>query len=312
MPTISFASSKGGAGKSTSAVLLATELAQRGTTVTIIDADPNQPVLRWSRKPGKPASLTVIGGATEETLIDVIDAAARKTAFVIVDLEGTASVMVAHAMTRSDLVIIPTKGSELDGIEAAKVIQFIRRQERAYSRKIPFAVLFTQTNPAVRPRTLKSLEADMLGDVQFPEVLIEIDGLTRFSWIRRRPRSAARCRTRTGNSVTTALSDYSPRLALRLRPFAHHGLSATARLTSLLPSRDRSWCLKVRADEQFSQKRVQKTGSPPSLGFHSLRTCSSTDWPLSAAADPPRALDGARHRSQMKIVVNQAGGWLIA
>lgn len=54
MPTISFASSKGGAGasskggagKSTSAVLLATELAVRGTTVTIIDADPNQPVTR--------------------------------------------------------------------------------------------------------------------------------------------------------------------------------------------------------------------------------------------------------------------------
>ena len=56
MPTISFASSKGGAGKSTSAVLLATELAQHGTTVTIIDADPNQPVLRWSKKTGKPES----------------------------------------------------------------------------------------------------------------------------------------------------------------------------------------------------------------------------------------------------------------
>jgi chromosome partitioning protein len=162
MPTISFASSKGGAGKSTSAVLLATELAQRGTTVTIIDADPNQPVLRWSRKPSKPETLTVIGGVSEETLIDAIDEAALATAFVIVDLEGTASVMVAHAMTRSDLVIIPTKGSELDGIEAAKVIQFIGRQERVYNRKIPFAVLFTQTNPAVRPRTLKSLEADML------------------------------------------------------------------------------------------------------------------------------------------------------
>ena len=150
MPTISLASSKGGAGKSTSAVLLATELAQRGAAVTIIDADPNQPVLRWSRKPGKPKNLTVIGDVSEETLIDAIDDAARKTAFVIVDLEGTASVMVAHAMTRSDLVIIPTKGSELDGIEAAKVIQFINRQERAYHRKIPFAVLFTQTNPAVR------------------------------------------------------------------------------------------------------------------------------------------------------------------
>jgi chromosome partitioning protein len=162
MPTIAFASSKGGAGKSTSAVLLATELAGRGASVTIIDADPNQPVSRWSRKPGRPDKLTVVSSVTEETLIDAIDAAARKTAFVIVDLEGTASLMVAQAMSRAELVVIPTKGSELDAIEAIKVIKFIGRQEKAYNKAIPFAVLFTQTNPAVRPRTLKSLEQDML------------------------------------------------------------------------------------------------------------------------------------------------------
>ena len=162
MPTIAFASSKGGAGKSTSAVLLATELAGRHTSVTIIDADPNQPVSRWSRKPKRPDKLTVISSVTEETLIDAIDTAARKTAFVIVDLEGTASLMVAQAMSRADLVVIPTKGSELDAIEAIKVIKFIARQEKAYNKAIPFAVLFTQTNPAVRPRTLKSLEQDML------------------------------------------------------------------------------------------------------------------------------------------------------
>ena len=162
MPTIAFASSKGGAGKSTSAVLLATELAGRGASVTIIDADPNQPVSRWSRKPGCPDKLTVVSSVAEETLIDAIDAAARETAFVIVDLEGTASLMVAQAMSRTDLVVIPTKGSELDAIEAIKVIKFIGRQEKAYNKAIPFAVVFTQTNPAVRPRTLKSLEQDML------------------------------------------------------------------------------------------------------------------------------------------------------
>ena len=162
MPTISFASSKGGAGKSTSAVLLAAELASRGAPVTIIDADPNQPVSRWSRKPGRPEKLTVISAVTEETLIDAIDDAARKATFVIVDLEGTASLMVAQAVSRADLVIIPTKGSELDAIEAIKVIKFIGRQEKAFNKRIPFAVLFTQTNPAVRPRTLKSLEQDML------------------------------------------------------------------------------------------------------------------------------------------------------
>lgn len=159
MPTISFARSKGGAGKSTSALLLATELAGQGASVTIIDADPNQPITRWSRKPGCPEKLTVVSGATEETLTDEIDAAARKTTFAIVDIEGTASHMVTLAMSRTDFAVIPTKGSE---IEAIKVIKFIRVQERVFRRTIPYAVLFTQTNPAVRPRTLKSLEADML------------------------------------------------------------------------------------------------------------------------------------------------------
>jgi chromosome partitioning protein len=44
MPTIVFASPKGGVGKSTAAVLLATELAGFGAGVTLIDADPNKPV----------------------------------------------------------------------------------------------------------------------------------------------------------------------------------------------------------------------------------------------------------------------------
>jgi len=52
MPTIVFASPKGGAGKSTSAVVLATELAQKGAAVTVIDADPNHPVSQWAKRPG--------------------------------------------------------------------------------------------------------------------------------------------------------------------------------------------------------------------------------------------------------------------
>lgn len=163
MPTIAFANSKGGVGKSTSAALLASELALRGTSVTIIDADPNQPVSRWGKKPGKPENLTVISEITEESLIDTIEESARRTAFVIVDLEGTASLMVAQAMSRADLVIIPMKGSALDAMEAIKVIKFVRRQERGYNRTIPFSVLFTQTNPAIRPRTLKSIEGDLKG-----------------------------------------------------------------------------------------------------------------------------------------------------
>lgn len=158
MPTVVFASPKGGVGKSTSAVLLATELALKGASVTVIDADPNKPVSQWAKRPGRPENLTVAADVTEETVIDEIQAAAAKTPFVIVDLEGTASMMVAYAISRADLVIIPTQGSQLDAAEAGKAIRLIRQQEKAFGRPIPYAILFTRTSAAIRPRTLQHIQ----------------------------------------------------------------------------------------------------------------------------------------------------------
>ena len=157
MPTIVFASPKGGAGKSTSAVVLGCELARRGASVALIDADPNRPVSRWARRPGKPDGLAVLSTVTEETIIEEIEAAAARVPFVVVDLEGTASMTVAYAISRADLVVIPTQGSQLDASEAAKAIRLIRQQERAFGRRIPFAVLFTRTSAAIRPRTLQHI-----------------------------------------------------------------------------------------------------------------------------------------------------------
>ena len=57
MPVIAFSSPKGGAGKTTAATVLATVLAERGASVTVIDADPNRNVVDWARLPGKPACL---------------------------------------------------------------------------------------------------------------------------------------------------------------------------------------------------------------------------------------------------------------
>src|SRR4051794_11348173 len=161
MPVCVFASPKGGVGKSTSAVLLATQLAESGATVTIIDADPNKPVSRWAARPGKPNNLTLVESVTEQTIIRAIDDAARKTAFVIVDLEGTASMMVVYAISRADLVVIPTSPSLLDAVEAVSAVQLVQRQEEAFRIKIPSAVLFTKTSAAIRTRTLADIEAEL-------------------------------------------------------------------------------------------------------------------------------------------------------
>ena len=117
--------------------------------MTVIDADPNKPVSQWARRAQIPKLLTVEADVTEDTIIDQIEEAARKSAFVIVDLEGTASVMASYATSRADLVIIPTQGSHLDASESAKAIKLVRSQEKAFGRKIPITILFTRTSVAI-------------------------------------------------------------------------------------------------------------------------------------------------------------------
>ena len=161
MPTTVFASPKGGVGNSTSAVILACELAQTGAQVAIVDADPNRPVSRWAKLAGLPSSLRILADVSEASIIDDIEAVAEQLPFVVVDLEGTASMTVAYAISRADLVIIPMQGSQLDANEGAKAIRLIRQQERAFGREIPYAALFTRTSAAIRPRTLKHIRTEL-------------------------------------------------------------------------------------------------------------------------------------------------------
>jgi len=161
MPTISFANPKGGAGKTTAALLLASELAVAGVTVTIIDADPEKWISQWAKLPGKPDQITVVSDVAEDTIMDEIAGAAAKTQFVVVDLEGTASLMVANAIGMSDLVVIPTQGASMDAKGAAKTIKLTRNQEKMARRPIPHAVLMTRTSAAIATRALRNVRDQM-------------------------------------------------------------------------------------------------------------------------------------------------------
>lgn len=78
MPTVAFVSPKGGAGKTTSAFLLATALT-RFQDVTVIDADPNHPIENWARGGNAPAGLTIVSDVDEDTIIERIEEAAPAT-----------------------------------------------------------------------------------------------------------------------------------------------------------------------------------------------------------------------------------------
>lgn len=154
MPVILLASSKGGVGKSTTSLVLATTLAEGGIKTALIDADPNAPLVAWKdmTTSALPNEFTLVSDVAEDNVIDVIDAAAETNSFVIVDVEGSANVTVSYAIGRADLVLIPLQGSQLDANEAAKVIRLIKRESKAYKREIPFVAVRSRTS-YIKPRT---------------------------------------------------------------------------------------------------------------------------------------------------------------
>lgn len=161
MPTIVFVSPKGGAGKTTAALVLASQIA-RGAGITVIDADPNHPIKAWAASESAPANLSVISDADEENIIERIEEAASQTPFVVVDLEGTAAKIVLLAVSQADLVIIPMQGSQLDAEQASRALRVVKQQEKMSGRAVPYAVLLTRTNPLIRTRTMTHIQKGLI------------------------------------------------------------------------------------------------------------------------------------------------------
>ena len=187
MPTIVFASSKGGAGKTTAAIILASELVRRGRAVTLVDADPNRHLAAWAGDltgdmAGDAAEnpFARIVRTSEDRILDDLTAAGG-SGFVIVDLEGRANVAMSYAVSMADLVIIPCRASDLDGREAIRVLGFIRQQERLLGRPVAAALLRTQVNAAIHTRIERAIIDDMTaaGCAVFDNRLVERDAFRR-------------------------------------------------------------------------------------------------------------------------------------
>jgi chromosome partitioning protein len=163
MPTVVFASSKGGVGKTTSALALSFVLVQSGASTTIIDADPNAPLAKWAERfpTTMPRGLTV-KHAVGNLAARAIDEAAQRDTFVIVDLEGTKNVEVSVGIGRADLALIPMQGSQLDADEATNVIRLIQAQEEVFRRPIPFRIFFTRTSPVIASKGMKDIHQQLL------------------------------------------------------------------------------------------------------------------------------------------------------
>jgi chromosome partitioning protein len=144
---VSFASSKGGVGKSTSCAAIGARLAQRGEQVLIIDLDQNRTLERWERKANIPGLTVKAIDRDDFTNVFRETAVGGDIDHILIDLAGAREATVLKAIARSELVVIPAQASEPDLREALVIISDIRDVAEEKGAPIPYRVLLTKMHP---------------------------------------------------------------------------------------------------------------------------------------------------------------------
>ncbi len=121
---ISLLNQKGGVGKTTLAVHLATALAQQGRRIMMVDADPQGSALDWSASRERDALFPVIG-LPKPILHRELPKLAADYDFLVVDGAPRVYDVARSAIMASDLVLIPVQPSPYDVWAAKEIVDLI-------------------------------------------------------------------------------------------------------------------------------------------------------------------------------------------
>ena len=159
MPVITFANTKGGAGKTTAALILATELASQGHRITILDADPQRWISHWHEISGRQRNIDVISEVSLASLQTHIRENRATTDYFIIDLAGARDALVATAIGLSDHVMIPVQGCAMDARGAAQVLELLKQLDEKAGIRINHSVVLTRMNSMVTTRAMTAIKA---------------------------------------------------------------------------------------------------------------------------------------------------------
>jgi chromosome partitioning protein len=182
---ITFATSKGGVGKSSLGRSLAAHWFTIGHKPALIDADPQRTLANRYDPQGRMGGVPVVA-EPEERVGEVIEELRRRHAPVIVDTAGFRNRTTIGALVATDIAIIPLKPA-VEDVDAAiatyNLIREINETDERQGRPIRVAMVLTMTMRGtviarhVRDQLSEAgyplLKAEMMNRVAYPEAGIE-------------------------------------------------------------------------------------------------------------------------------------------
>jgi chromosome partitioning protein len=159
---IAFLNGKGGVGKTTTSINVATAIARKGFKVVVVDTDPQSSIGNWYNE--------------EKCQFDVADAGSEKEVYsvrkqlksydyIIIDGAAAISAISAAAVMVSDLVLIPVTPSPLDFAACSAILAVIEARQDlqpviarfVITKKVSTAKMLTVLKASIEDTALSAL-----------------------------------------------------------------------------------------------------------------------------------------------------------